>query len=608
MLNISTQRALAYKGQKLTYAQLDSVVSALSLRLIDRGVTDSDRVPILMDRSISLIAAVIAVQKIGAAYVPVDPSYPDARISHMLDGSESEIIITQKRFAENYQGKQQWVETIDDSELAELASVHDPSKESNGLARRFSYLIFTSGSTGQPKGVLMPHRALSSLLEWQQKELPLQIGERTLQFTSLSFDVSFQEIFSTLCFGGTLVLIDEESRRDPALLWKYIEENKINRLYMSFFALNQLARAASQIDHLPRSLKHIITAGEQLQCTESIREMFKRLPGTRLHNHYGPSETHVVTAYTLPQKVDEWPELPPIGKSIDNVKVLFRDESGNPADPASGGELYFGGACLAEGYYNREDLTRERFDYIDGERYYKTGDLGKQLSDGNIQYLGRIDNQVKIRGNRVELGEIETVLVSHQTVKECAVVAVEKSGNKELCAYVVGREEVDPGTSALREYLKTKLPDYMLPSRILPISSLPLTPSGKVDRKKLSERLEEVESETPPKHYQPPRSQLEKEIAESWAEALEKKWVGREDNFFDIGGTSITIVNVRDLLQKRLNRDIAIPTLFQYPTISSLAKHLNPEESNHVSGNANMANRAAKQRAARQRARQRRTG
>ncbi len=454
----------------------------------------------------------------------------------------------------------------------------------------------------------MPHIALFNLLEWQQKEIPLKVGERTLQYTSISFDVSFQEIFGTLCFGGTLVLIDDESRRDPGLLWKYIEENKINRLFMPLVALNQLARAASEIEYLPQSLNQIITAGEQLQCTDAIREMFNRLPGTRLHNHYGPSETHVVTAYTLPQNVDEWPNLPPIGKPIDNVKVLFCDDSGAPSDPMQGGELYFGGACLAEGYYKREDLTRERFVYIDGERYYKTGDLGKQLPDGNIQYLGRIDNQVKIRGNRVELGEIETVLASQASVRECTVLPLEKSGSKELRAYVVGCEGMEVDTNELRKRLKSILPDFMVPSRILPISSLPLTPSGKVDRKRLSERLEEVESDTPPKHYRAPCTKMEKEISEGWAEVLEKQWIGCEDNFFDIGGTSISIVHVRDILQKRLSRDIAIPTMFQYPTISSLAKHLNPEGSGNVSASTKMANRAAKQRAALQRARQRRTG
>lgn len=447
----------------------------------------------------------------------------------------------------------------------------------------------------------MVHRALVNLLSWHARTLPMAAGERTLQFTSLSFDVSFQEIFSTWCEGGTLVLVSEEVRRDPRALWRYLREQQISRLFLPFVALQQLAEAASGSAETPTSLREVITAGEQLRITPAILALFKRLPETRLHNHYGPTETHVVTAYTLPDARSVWPLLPPIGRPIANTQAYLLDEQLQPVSVGASGELYLGGDCLARGYLDRPELTSQRFmrapfSNCAGARLYRTGDLAHYQPDGNLEFLGRADDQVKIRGFRVELGEVEAVLSAHPAVRESVVHAHGGEGEKRLVAYVVPQPGQHPVGATLRDFLRARLADYMVPTDFVLLEKLPLTPSGKVNRRGLPEPdFSRADSGA---GYVAPKSQLERTIAEVWQAVLGLPQVGSADNFFDLGGSSLKIVEVQRRLEAALGQELAVTTLFQFPTVAALAGHLNARAAGGVATRSNVQDRAARQRRA----------
>ena len=319
----------------------------------------------------------------------------------------------------------------------------------------------------------MPHRSLVNLIKWQLENTVVANDSKTLQFTPISFDVSFQEIFSTWCVGGTLVLISEDVRRDPVFLLKLLAELEVARLFLPFVALQQIAEVADTFGIFPGSLREVITAGEQLQITPAIANLFEKLNDCTLHNHYGPSETHVVTSFTLKGSPSSWPALPAIGRPIANTEIYLLDESLKPVPAGVEGELYIGGVCLARGYLNRPEITAQRFIANpfnkvknQSDRLYKTGDLAHYLPDGNIQFIGRLDDQVKIRGYRIELGEIEVLLSQHPKLKQAVVLAREDNQDKRLVAYLVpGQSESAPVeteqvqlVSQVRNFLQLKFP------------------------------------------------------------------------------------------------------------------------------------------------------
>lgn len=578
--------AVGFLGQALTYRELNRRADWLAVQLRSLGVTRDSRVAICVGRSLDLAVGVLAVLKAGGAYVPLDPRYPADRLAFMLEDAKVTVLLTQAHLARElraYSGPTLSLDTLGWTESDDHAgSALGPLPTAESLA----YVIYTSGSTGKPKGVAMVHRALVNLVEWQKKQsagLPREA--RTLQFTSLSFDVSFQEIFSTWASGGTLVLMHEELRYDPANLWRYLSEQRIHRLFLPFIALQQLAEVAPESNQFPATLCQVITAGEQLQVTPTIRTMFHRLRGATLYNHYGPAETHVATAYRLPQNVDSWPLLPSIGKPIDNSLIYLLDEHLQPVTVGEPGELFIGGDCLARGYLDRPDLTEERFlaDPFSTEptkRMYRTGDLARYLPDGNLEFLGRIDNQVKIRGHRVELGEIESVLGQHPTIRECAVIAWGEGSDRRLVAYVTAAKGQQPAVEALRSFLKTRLADYMVPVHYVVLASLPLTPSGKVDRRALP-IPQHAETQAPP-DLTAPLSGLESAVAEVWKEILRLPHVDVQVTFFDLGGNSLMLSRVQRRLQEVVHRDVPILTLFRYPTVVALAKHLSESQARNA--------------------------
>jgi acyl carrier protein len=426
----------------------------------------------------------------------------------------------------------------------------------------------------------MPHGPLANLIDWQIAATTAPGPRRTAQFSALSFDASFHEMFTAWSQGGTLVLVSEAVRRDAGSLLHLLAERAIEQLFLPFVALQQLADEAAMSGILPTALREVITAGEQLQATTAVRELFRRLPGCRLVNAYGPTETHVVTAFTLPESPDTWPTLPPIGQLVANLWARVLDASQQPVLPGTPGELYFGGTGLARGYLGRPDSTAERFlpdpqATEPGARVYRTGDLARCLPDGVIEFLGRNDHQVKVRGFRVEPGEIEAALALHPGVREAAVVVREVSGpgDRRLVGYIVprGRSAAEAGDALageLRTFLGSLLPEYMVPWALVPMDTFPLTPSGKLDRRNLPAPVAARPREAA---LSPPRGPVQELLAGIWAEVLGLERVGAADHFFELGGHSLLATRVMSRLRSAF--DIAMPlrTLFEAPRLDDLA-------------------------------------
>ncbi|MEO1374539.1 MAG: amino acid adenylation domain-containing protein, partial [Cyanobacteria bacterium J06635_10] len=573
--------AVVFDEQKLTYSQLNTKANQLAHYLQELGVKPEIPVGICVERSLLTIVGILGILKAGAAYVPLDPNYPSERLAYMLSDAEVSVLLTQQSLVRSLPEPQGQVvcldrdwNTIDQFSEADLSSGVKPDN--------LGYIIYTSGSTGKPKGVAMSQRALVNLIIWQQQEATVGEGARTLQFSPISFDVSFQEIFSTWYSGGTLVLVSEEIRRDSFALMGFMAENQVDRLFLPFVALQQLAAVALQYQTLPK-LREIVTAGEQLQVTPDIVELMNRLPHCRLQNQYGPSESHVVSAYTLEGTATNWPAIPPIGRPIANNQLYILNSELQPVPVGVAGELYIGGVGVAKGYLNRPQLTVEKFipdpfSNCQESRLYKTGDLARYLPDGNITFMGRIDNQVKIRGFRIEIGEIEATLTQHPSVKETVVVVREDNpGNKRLVAYVVPETETTQELAGqLKKYLKEKLAEYMIPSAFVILEQLPLTPNGKVNRRALP--APDISSFSNSENFVAPRDRIEQQLAEIWSEILQLNPVGVKDNFFELGGHSLLAVNLMAKIKERFGKQLPLSTLFTSPTIEDLANLVQDEQ------------------------------
>ncbi|MEG4862220.1 MULTISPECIES: non-ribosomal peptide synthetase [unclassified Microcoleus] len=607
--------------QQLTYGELNSRSNQLAHYLQQLGVGPDVLVAICMERSLEIAIAVLGILKTGAAYVPIDPAYPKERLTFMLADTKTPVILTQSHLVSSLPEHQARTVCLD-ANWQEIANYSTENPASTVSPDNLTYTIYTSGSTGKPKGVLLPHRALVNLIAWQLQNSTLEDAAKTLQFASLSFDVSFQEMFCTWCAGGTLVFITEEMRRDARSLLQLIDTEKIQRLFLPFIALQHLAEAADSYQLVPKSLREVVTAGEQLQVNRYITSFFQQLENCTLHNQYGPSESHVVTAYTLSGPPENWPALPAIGRPIANTEIYLLHRNGEPVPIGVAGELHIGGICLARGYLSRPDLTAERFipnpfkhneistieqesDFSllpSGDRLYKTGDLARYLPDGNIEYIGRIDGQVKIRGFRIELGEIETALAKHPAIKQAVVLAREdEPGDKRLVAYLAVNPQEQLTIADLRVQLQGQLPDYMVPAVFVTVEAMPKTPSGKIDRRALpppdSQRQELSQG------YAAPQSDLEKVLAGIWSKLLKLDRVGIHDNFFEIGGNSLMTLQIAVQVRTLLEKDLPVVKLFQHPTIAQLANYLNQGESTNQSSNK-FQDRADRQKAAFNRSKQ----
>ncbi|MFP5265313.1 MAG: non-ribosomal peptide synthetase, partial [Blastocatellia bacterium] len=501
-------------------------------------------------------------------------SYPAERLRYMVEDSGVRVVLAEDG-TEGMMGAS-GVRVINVWREREEIAKRSNEEVSSGLVMdNLAYVIYTSGSTGLPKGVAMSYGPLFNMIMWQTQDSTPRRGARTLQFTTFSFDVSFQEIFSTLCSGGTLVLIKDEDRRDVERLLQCISDANVDRIFLPFVALQQLAEVYASNQSLPINLREVITAGEQLHITPHIINLFNRLEDCMLHNHYGPTETHAATELKLSGPPESWPLLPAIGRPLGNTMNYVLDSDLRPTPIGVPGELYIGGVSLARGYLNRPDLTAERFipDVFSSEpgmRLYKTGDRVRYQANGDIQFLGRVDHQVKIRGFRIELGEIEGLLNQHPAVEEAAVVASEhKPGIKRLVAYLVANKGATLSAGELRSFIRQKLPDYMVPSAFVMLDAMPLTLSGKINRRALPApdrtRSEQVED------FAAPRTQTEKALADIWAEMLAVDKVGIYENFFDMGGHSLLGTRLIARIRDEIHVELPLRVVFEAPTIAEQA-------------------------------------
>src|SRR5215213_8322436 len=556
---IATPTAPAVEGERgtLSYAELGHLADAVAGRLRVAGVRHEDRVALALERSPEAIAALLGIMRAGAAYVPLDPSYPMDRLAFMLADSAVAAVVA------------------DDATLARLPAPGVPivhveagieamrGETETPLPPDIAYVVYTSGSTGAPKGVAMTHGCLNGLIEWQLRRF--SGPARTSQFSALSFDVGFQEIAATLASGGTLVVVPERLRRDTTELASFLRKRNVTRMFLPFVALDALAEAIAASDEAT-TLREVVTAGEQLRITPAIATLFKSIQGGYLENQYGPSETHVVTAYRLAGPVDEWSTLPPIGRQIDGASVYVLDERLEPVALGLPGDIYVGGAALARGYLGRSTLTAERFGpdpyaVEPGGRLYRTGDVGRLREDGSIDFLGRNDDQVKVRGFRVELGEVEAALAEHPVVRTAAAAAPEVvPGERRLVGYVVPMPGAAPADAELDAWLRDKLPEPLVPSAIVFLDSLPLTPTGKVDRGALP--LPEARKPAAGDRLAAPATATERKLAEVWAELLGVDRVGRDDDFFELGGHSLLATRLVSRIRRDCGAELPLQDVF----------------------------------------------
>lgn len=566
--------AAVFEGKTLTYSELNCRANALARRLQALGIGPDKLVAICMERSLATVVGVLGILKAGGAYVPLDPAYPPERLAFMLEDSQATVLVTHDKVKGKLPAHK--------VQIVNLDTLPRTTENDNPVVHvtpdNLAYIIYTSGSTGKPKGVAMPHGPLVNLMEWQNQNSTLGQGAKTLQFSPLSFDVSCQEMFATWSSGGTLVHIPEELRRDANALWQFLAAASIERLFLPFIALQHLAEAADGNPMALPALREIVTAGEQLQITPPIANLFHRLTACVLYNQYGPTESHVVTAYTLTGPPETWPHLPPIGRPIANAHIAILDPDLRPVPVGESGELYIGGRCLARGYLRRPTLTAERFipdpfSPTPGARLYKTGDLARCRADGEIEFLGRIDHQVKLRGFRIELGEIEVTLARHPAIQEAAVVVREDTpGAPRLAAYLVSAQTPPPSAAELRRFLEQHMPDYMLPAAFVFLDALPLTPSGKINRRALPAldharpALEQA--------YVAPRNAVEATLAQLWADALGFERVGIYDNFFELGGHSLLAARIVAQVRDRLHVTLSLHEIFEAQTVAAVAEYI----------------------------------
>ena len=565
----------------LTYRELDRRADALARHLASLGVGPDARVALCLERGHGTMAALLAILKAGGAYVPLDPGYPSERLAHMLEDSAARVLVTQRSLLDRlpaFGGETVLLDDGADTGAVAVAGCSLFPVPCSLSSDNLAYVVFTSGSTGRPKGVAMPHRPLVNLLEWQRRDWRAPGAATTLQFAPVSFDVSFQEIFSCWASGGRVVMIPDELRYDPAGLLETVEREGVERLFMPSVALQHLAEAAEARGLVPSRLREVVTAGEQLRVTEPLRRWLAAV-GAPLHNQYGPSETHVATALALEGDPAGWPLLPAIGAPVANTRCYVLDGALRPAPVGVPGELYLGGVCVARGYLGRPDLTAERFlpdpfAAEPGARVYRTGDRARWLADGSLEFLGRADEQVKLRGFRIEPGEVEAALEAQPGVREAVVVLREDvPGERRLVAYVVAEDGAGADAAALKAGLAGRLPEYMVPSAFVALEGLPLTPSGKVARRALPAPAPAVAEE----EFVAPRLPLEQTVAAIWAEVLGLERVGVNLNFFDLGGHSLLLARVQARLRDALGREVPIVDLFRFPTVASLAGHLGGE-------------------------------
>jgi amino acid adenylation domain-containing protein len=593
--------AVEYGSQEMTYRELDRRANQLARYLRKHGVGPEMVVGIWVERSPEMVVGILAVLKVGGAYMPLDGNYPEERLAYMIEDAQVSLMLVGRE--QEKRMPRVWVPVVMiDGEDREWEREEEGKVESGVYAENLAYVIYTSGSTGKPKGVGVEHRQLANYIHAIGEKLQIEVGKRLALVSTYAADLGYTMIFPALCHGGCLDVVDADWVLDAGKLTQHFSHHPIDYLKIVPSHLQALLGSSPGRGVLPR--RWLVVGGEA-SSWELIRQVKERGAGCRVLNHYGPTETTVgILTFDTTQEIkgERARGMVPVGKPLGNGEVYVLDKELNPAGVGISGEIYIGGAGLARGYVNRAEMTAERFvpnpfSRSGGERLYRTGDVGRYRDDGNIGYIGRRDEQVKIRGYRIELGEIEARLKEHGLVKEAVVVVRETGedggGEKRLVAYVVMVKaeemvevkergvgdsilkggELEPGelSMMLRTYLAGWLPEYMVPTAIVLLERIPLTTNGKLDRKALPAPEGEAFSQ---RTYEPPQGEMEETLANLWQELLGVERVGRHDNFFELGGHSLLAVRMLSHLLSNLNVQIELSTLFNYPQLSLFAKRV----------------------------------
>lgn len=569
--------AIVCADEHVRYIELNARANSLARYLKDLGVESSAPVGVFLERSVELLVGLLGILKAGAAYLPLDPDYPRDRLRILLEDGRVRVILSESRLLTELPPVAESKAVCLDEHWGDIEKELETNPECQALPDTLAYVIFTSGSTGRPKGASNTHLGICNRLLWMQSAYELSDADVVVQKTPISFDVSAWELFWPLIAGARLVMARPGGQKDASYLVRFVTEQSATTIHF----VPSMLRAFMDDPEVAncKSLRQVICSGEALGI-EHQRQFFLEL-GAGLHNLYGPTEAAVDVTYWECER--ESRELTvPIGRPIHNTQIYLLDGEARPVPLGLAGELHIGGEGVARGYFDRPDLTAEKFvpDSFGpegGGRLYKTGDLAAFLPDGRINFLSRIDHQVKIRGVRIELGEIESVLRLHPAVREVVVVVREDSpSDMRLVAYLVAEREQGGTTSEWRRFLEERLPESMVPSAFILLESMPLTPNGKVDRRALP-----APGQTRPvldDAYVAPRTELERTIAGIWQDALQVDNVGMNDNYFDLGGHSLLMIQVHARLQQVLTREISLVDLFDHPNINSLARYLSLHE------------------------------
>jgi amino acid adenylation domain-containing protein len=588
--------AVVFEDEQVTYLELNHRSNQLAHQLQELGVRPDMLVGVMMDRSVEMVVALLGILKAGAAYLPLDPGYPQERLAFMLADARSPVLLSQEKFAGALPQDAAREIIFLGKNCDALAGQAKDNPACEMSVDNLAYVIYTSGSTGMPKGVMISHRAICNRLLWMLPAFGFTEQDRFLQKTPISFDASVWELFVPLFVGATQIMARPEGHQDSAYLARVIAEQGVTTLQLVPSML-RIFLEEKELDAC-RSLKRVFCGGEELPL--ELQQRFHARRSAELHNLYGPTETSIDASHWACRK-DAIEPIVTIGRPLPNIQIYLLDIHLQPVPIGVAGELHIGGVGLARGYQNRADLTAESFipnpfSSEPGARLYQTGDRACFWPDGRIEFLGRIDHQVKIRGFRIELGEIEAALATHRTVREAVVIARQGSGGESrLIAYLVPQESVvqeernalhaekesaaplasgpvhaAPLTAGeLRGYLKEKLPEYMIPSAFVVLAELPLMPNGKLDRRALPEpdsQRPELESA-----FNAPRTPVEEVLAGIWAEVLGLERIGVDDNFFELGGHSLLVTQVITRIRETFHVDLSLRTLFEFPTIAGLA-------------------------------------
>ena len=565
--------AVIFNRERLTCRELNLRANQLAHYLQKIGVEPDTVVGICVERSLDMVTGMLGILKAGGAYLPIDSTYPQERLAFMLRDSQVPVLLTHSRLLTKFPDIQARIISLDqDWEL--IAQESDETPTSGVTPDHPAYLIYTSGSTGTPKGVLGLHRGAVNRFHWMWHTYPFKSHEVCCQKTSLSFVDCVWEIFGPLLQGIPTVIIPDEAVKDPQLLVQNIASEGVTRIVLVPSLLRVILDAFDDLQSQIGHLSTWITSGETI--SEELVQRFKEsMPDATLLNLYGSSEVSADCTWYDTSGAERHHNIP-IGRPIANTQIYLLDSHLQPVPVGVPGELHVGGAGLAKGYFNHSELTNEKFipnPFVSGERLYKTGDLARYLADGTIEFLGRIDHQVKIRGFRIEPGEIESVLIDHPAVKQSVVtLKADDQGENYLVGYLVPKSQEPPSISNLVTYLKLKLPEYMVPSAFVMLDTLPLTPSGKVDRRSLP--APEQKRPDLDQAYSAPRSELEQFLSKLWCDILRLDRVGIHDKFFELGGNSIQAARCVHKLQKELETRIPIISVFEAPTVNEYTAFL----------------------------------